>query len=468
MYTLAVYTFFRRYLPETGITLVALFFVYRELGTFPRAWLDEGLFIMTAKNLALGHGYAIPLLDHLWYYPYFLAIGPAVILPSALSIKLFGISVAAARFPMTLYILGTAVAMYMFTRDTEDRRAARWTVALLVTLSAFVNTGKPVLGEIPAFFFLLLGLLMMERVRHPVKRGVVSGILFGIAVMTKFTFVLILPALGIAWIVAIGKRQWREAASLAVAGALALVVYLPWRWLEIIHTPAGSLTEEVAKFVFGGGNLPVLNVLRNNPDILLRLPFIAFFVMFALGMAGLWSARIHATRSSRIAITVTVILFILFFLNSYGWYRHLLPAHLLLLPFVPAGMMRLTRRWEIATVLLGTVVLTQAIWQLTHQGSGRATALMETVRIVREEYTDTDLLIEEPEVFAQLPDNPHWLYYIREGVSPTMPDMFRELSKEQRCFSRLRRLDDAELQKFTGEVAAGYAWIIPPQAGCAR
>jgi hypothetical protein len=57
---------------------------------------------MTARNVAEGRGYAIDLLRDLWHFPYFLAVGPTVILPVAVSLKLFGVSIAAARLPMTI------------------------------------------------------------------------------------------------------------------------------------------------------------------------------------------------------------------------------------------------------------------------------------------------------------------------------------------------------------------------------
>jgi hypothetical protein len=72
--------------PELGIAAIIAFFSIRELGTFPASWADEGLFIIVAKMVATGQGYALPLLDQVWSYPYFLNVGPALIYPSAASI----------------------------------------------------------------------------------------------------------------------------------------------------------------------------------------------------------------------------------------------------------------------------------------------------------------------------------------------------------------------------------------------
>lgn len=481
---------FQQWLPETGLIAITLFFTYRQLGLFPGAWVDEGLFIMTAKTVVAGGGYGIPLLDHIWYYPYFLAVGPTIILPAALSIKLLGLSITAARIPMTFYVLGTTLATYVFTARVANRSSARWATALLVTLSAFINTGKPVLGEIPAFFFLIAGLLVVTA--HPPRKNppavwqfgqsIKVGILFGLSILTKLTFGLILPALIVAWIVAAIRKQWKEVCLLTVTGILGFLVYLPWRILEAMHTPAGSLTEEINKSLFGTGDLPLLYVLRENYGIFLRVPYIAFGIIFVIGMTGIWSRRVTMSRSMRIVTTSLIVLFTLYFMNSYGWYRHLVPAHLLLLPFVPAGIaviLETMRRivanaWLpirsisiIASLILGAIVLAQGIWQLEYKGSSFGTASAETVDLLQSKYRDTDLLIEEAELFAQLPENPHWLYLIRYGISPSMPELFMTPTAEQRCFRRVKKLSAGESNKLGDTVVrVGNYHILPAPVDC--
>ncbi|NOS67619.1 MAG: phospholipid carrier-dependent glycosyltransferase [Candidatus Peribacteraceae bacterium] len=456
----------KQHLPEIAIAAVALYFTYRELGSFPRSWFDEGLFIMIAKNVASGQGYAIPLLDHFWYYPYFVAIGPTIILPAALSIKIFGPSVEAARLPMTFYILGSAILLYFFAWRIGGKANARWSAALLVTLSAFVNTGKPVLGEIPGFFFLMLGFLAMTRVKRPVTRGIAGGLAFGLAILTKLPNALVLPALGVAWIVALWRREWKEAASLTIGGVLAALIYVPWRWLEIVHTPVGSFVEEVNKFVLGGGDIPLMNVLRNNPELLLRLPYLAFFVMLAAGLAGMWLAPSKATRSVKLVVTTLTLLYFLYFVNSYGWYRHVLTAHLILIPFVPIGFARFFRK-DIAAVLLSTIVVSQTIWQYTHQGSGNDAALARAVEIIARDFRDTDLLIEESEVFAQLPENPRWLFLPRSTVAPSMPEIYKTPNPAQRCFAHVRKLNEEETEAWKKRIVpVGSYAVVRPEFGC--
>lgn len=296
----------------------------RELGTFPASWADEGLFVIIAKMAAGGQGYAMPLLEGKWLYPYFLNVGPTLIYPVALSIKLFGLSLVAARIPMVLWMIVCTVLFYVFTRKIAGRTDARWATILLITLSAFVNTGKPVLGEIPAFTLLLGGILMLMQ-RPSWKRTIGTGALFGLAFLTKITFGLILPAIGVAWLAALWKKNWREAIDLTVIGALTVLIFVPWRILEMSHTIGSSgLIEQMQNFLAGGDGSTLMYVLRFTPELLLRIPYLAFGAFFIFATRGWWKLRKRMTLTPWIVIGALVVLFTLYFLNGFGWYRLLL------------------------------------------------------------------------------------------------------------------------------------------------
>jgi 4-amino-4-deoxy-L-arabinose transferase-like glycosyltransferase len=361
-------------------------------------------------------------------------------------------------------MLAAVVTTYCFSWRIISRVSAQWTAALMITLSAFVNTGKTVLGEIPAFFFLMAGLFTFERVKNPWTRGFVSGIFFGLAIVTKITFAIVLPALLLVCVTELLRRRFRDMLSIMVSGVVTILVCIPWRLLEIFHTPMGSLTDEIGKFVLGGGDMPLFFVLRETPELLVRLPFLAFAVIAFFGFLGF--CRTRTKSETRIVIGTMVVLFMLYFINGPGWYRHLLPAHLLLLPFVPAGMVVLLHR-RIAAALLSLIILLQGMWQLMYRGAGQGTALAETVAVVKSEYAETDLLIEQAEVFVQLPRNPHWLFLIRDRVSPTMPEQYMNPTGPERCWKHLRKLNSDELAFYAKKaVKAGNAYVVPPPANC--
>ncbi len=457
-------------LPELGITLLLAFFALRELGTFPAPWADEGLFLVVAKMMAGGKGYSLPLLDQVWYAPYFLNVGPTLIVPSALSVMLFGLSIEAMRLPMVLWIAAASGLTYHFTQRVFGRTEARWATLLLITLSAFINTGKPVLGEIPAIVFTLMGLLALLWPRGW-KRTVGAGVAFGLAFLTKITFGLLLPALGVAWLIALVRRDWKEARDLTVIGVLTVLVYLPWRIVEAMYTIGGNFYAEIYTFLFeGSGETAFLRVFSEQPELLVRVPYLAFDVFLILGLIGLWRSRTRVPVTIAATVTTTVLLFALYCFNGFGWYRLLLPAHLLLLPFVPAGAFALPAPRKLVIIGLGLICAAQFWWQFTHKGSSTATEGGEAVRYVLTEFANRDLLIEQAEVFAQLPLNPHWRFVI-PNLSFSMPEEYGTVTGELCRIPLLRKMTEEQIPMFTQSGAtvtpvAGRIYLIEPPYPC--
>lgn len=458
------------WLPEFLLALLALFFTFREFGTFPAAWTDDGLFMMVAKSVATGHGYALPILGKDWLYPYILAVGPPLIFPVALSIKLFGFSVAAARLPMAAYLLGTCILFYVFAARSAGRTAARFGLLLLITLSAFVNTGKPVLGEIPGFFFLFLGLMVLRREHLSLWQGLLAGVLFGLAILTKLTYGIVLPALLVAWCIFLFRRDWPQVRRLTVAGLTGFLVYLPWRLLEMGSAP--GLGGEF-RFLIGEGADPAdvlfLTRIFRGELVFLRPPFLLYGLLLVLGGTGLWRLRKTLPAHLTIILASLIALFTLYFVGSFGWYRHLLPAHILLLPFVYPGAVALLRK-RIAAVLLLGIALAQGLWQLDHRGSSGSLEAQEATAYVLQKYAERDLIIRSQEVYVRLPENPHWLFLTGVKISSRIPEDFVRLTPLQRCMPVLMKRSEEEIEAGRGtlEQAVGRYYIAPPPSDCAK
>lgn len=447
--------------PEFCISLIALIFMLRELGTFPASWADEGLFVIVAKMLAGGQGYAMPLLQGKWLYPYFLNVGPTLIVPVAASIRIFGVSLVAARIPMVLWMIACTALFYIFTRRVAGRINALWATALLVTLSAFVNTGKPVLGEIPAFTFLIGGLLILMQ-GPSWKRTVVSGLLFGLAFLTKITFGLILPALGVAWLRALVRKRWTELRDVTVIGILTILVFLPWRIVEMTHTIGSEgLAQQLKNFLAGGDGSTLMYVLRFTPELLLRLPYLAFGLFFLFAVTGWWALRKRLNATTWIVIGTLVALVMLYFVNGFGWYRLLLPAHLLLLPFVPTGAFTLLGK-RAGTVVLILIIAAQAHWQWTHRGSNPSLEGPQAVAYIIGHYQEKNLIVEQTEIFGQLPFNPRWRF-IMPNISFSLSPEFSTVAGDDCRIPLLRKLSEEQRSGYRPqqiEVAAGRYVIV--------
>lgn len=448
----------RKNLPELGLMLLGAFFCLRELGTFPAAWTDDSLFMIIARQVAQGEGYTLPLLTNLWPYPYILAVGPPLIFPVALAIKLFGFSVAAARVPMVAYIALSACTAYVFTRKISGREAACWATALFLSLSTFINTGKTVMGEVPGFFFLLLGLYLLLDTERSWKKDIGIGLLLGLAVLTKLTYGLVYPALGLAWLAAAAYKDTKELRSLTLIGLVAVAVYAPWRLLEM--SSFTGLSKDFA-FLFSGEESEGFQILHGNLGLLLRAQYLYYGAMLLLGGAGLWRVRTQLPRSLWILLSTIITLCTLYFLSSFGWYRHLLPAHLLLIPFVAIAALSLLPR-KMAVGLLLFFVLGQGYWQLDHRGSSRSTAAAEGAAYVQEHLQDTPLIIQIAPIYVRLPRNENWLFLTNPTLTSRLPKELVTLTDEQLCYSwiRGRQPGDPEDLQIVGRK---YVLVPPPE-----
>lgn len=453
-------------LPETLAFVLLGFFALRELGTFPALAGDDALFTIVAKSWASGKGYALPILHSVWKYPYILGVGPTLILPAGLAIKFFGFSIGIARIPQVLFLIGTALTFLFLARRTAGHASAAWSLLLLVTLSAFVNTGKVLMGEIPGFLFLLLGILAFPRARDYWLWTVAAGIVFGLAVLTKITYGLVYPALACALLLSLLRREWMVAVRIALIGVIALAIFLPWRMLEA--SAQGGLLGEFRFLLSAPEQGVTLGPVLLRPSVLLRLPFLTYGFFLVTGALGFIHTRRSLDRTSATIISTLIALFTIYFLSSFGWYRHLLPAHLLLLLFVPVGIRVLAGK-RIAAGLLLLIAAVQGYWQYDHRGSPRGTEMREAAAILEAQYKDQALIIQQAELFALLPENPQWRFLPNPKIIERIPKKYTEKDTEERCAPVVRKLGDAERDAHFGDLIkiTTQIFIVPP-SDCPR
>ncbi|MDA1209166.1 MAG: glycosyltransferase family 39 protein [bacterium] len=454
--------YIKHWLPEICIAAVALFFFTRELGTFPAAWSDDSLFMIISRAIAEGDGYNLQILGNDWLYPYTLAIGPALTLPVALFIKLFGFSVAVARIPMVIYLIASTITLYLFTERICNRATALWSTLLLVTLSAFVNTGKPVLGEVPAFFFLMLGLHFLTYNLQPTTYNAITiGLLFGLSVMTKLTFGLIYPAIGAAWLYALFTKNKTELHKLTIIGITAVAVYVPWKYLEM--SSASGLLKDFAFLAGTEDGTGGLSIVGGDHALLLRPQYLFFEVMLLLGAMGLWLKYKTMNKSVWYISATLIVLFTLYFLLGPGWYRHALLAHLLLIPFAVHAIRQVAPRY-IGIGILTFFVLGQAYWQYDYRGSNRSTSGAKAAEYLVQNYSDTPLVIQQANIYVQLPRNDNWVFLTNPILTSRLPKDLITMTNEQRCMGlvRGRTVEDSD----DIEVLAGKYVLIEPSKDC--
>ena len=166
-----------------GGTVIAgfLYIVYGYVFSNGLCCADDAYMAVAAKNLALGHGYAMsisPAGPGLRLFDTLLSTGPAVVLPAAAIIRVFGITPWAPGFATALV---TTALLAMIGLVLGRRVGALRTVlylAITLTLMYRLTAGPrfvhwyALLGEVPSVMFTILGVALF--VWRPGKRHLVA------------------------------------------------------------------------------------------------------------------------------------------------------------------------------------------------------------------------------------------------------------------------------------------------------
>src|SRR6266508_712585 len=198
-----------------ALIAVALLLALVNLPYAPRTWFDEGSHLHVPKTLVQHGVYADISSEGYRYYGPTVGVGPTVMLPIALVFKLFGVGLLQGRLVIVAYLFVALAAFYAIGRRKHGSLVALLALTLLLASRTFsydglIEYGRQVLGEIPGLAFLLLGTLawLAALMKGGGQRGsfvVLSGLGFGMALVTKNQFVLIIPPV----LLLIGLLDWR-------------------------------------------------------------------------------------------------------------------------------------------------------------------------------------------------------------------------------------------------------------------
>jgi hypothetical protein len=451
--------FLRQWWPELLLIVTACFFTFRELTTFPAPWEDSSLYTIVARSIANGNGYALPLLGKDWLYPYFLSVGPAAIVPAAMSIKLFG----TGRVAMAIYLLLCSTTFYYYVRTIAGKNNARWATGLLVTLSAFVNLGKPVSGSVAALFYLFATLLLLHK-SDSRRNAILVGLLLGLSLLSKITYFVVIPAFLLAVIADHHAKNIQRTGWRLMSVIIAMGIFLPWLFLEM--SSHGGFTHFMIEVFIRNNGRDFLGAVLSKGALLMRFQYVYFLALFVLSCIGFFTIETELSRREKIVLICTIALFLIHFLIREGWYRLLLPVHVLLLPFVPSGTKKIFPKFWVPLLLF--FISAQFFWQLGHRGSSTSTGAFEAVAYITKNLTETNLLIRNSEIFARLPSNPHWFYYPKLGTYELIPSELLELNSTQKCFSFIQKGRPQNPDEFQGaakQISTGY-YLIPPLKNC--
>jgi hypothetical protein len=232
---------------------------------------------------------------------------------------------------MVLYLLA---AVYTFFRLTEHLtgRFVAW-IALVLLLSSrsvlFLEYGRQLLGEVPGFFFLMLALYLWfsKWNENNNKRLALIGLFFGLAMITKYQYLLFLaPTLILSWGLDIFYYKTSTHRNFLIPGIVAAGSFGVWQVLTLQYLGPATAGEnlkllqasaEGAAFNFNlaqlAANLGQLSSRSVYLEVLLPALIYGFFVAVP---------RTREGQKFSVLFLLIVLNLVWFIVASIGWIRY--------------------------------------------------------------------------------------------------------------------------------------------------
>ncbi len=136
---------------------------------------------------------------------------------------------------MLFFLTGTFITAWSLSRSVFGNLAGLLTIILYASLPLLESLGVPVLGEIPAVFFCLLGVIFLRD-----RKKVLGSLFIGLAVLTKSIFFLAAIALGLAlvlewWLTTKhASSRWKSFLSVFLIITISAIPFLFWEGIKIL------------------------------------------------------------------------------------------------------------------------------------------------------------------------------------------------------------------------------------------
>lgn len=312
--------------------MLVYFFAFYNLTRYPAPWFDEGSHLHVPKTLVHYGVYADISSDGFRYYGPTIGVGPTVMLPIAAMFQLFGVGLLQARIVMALYLLAAVYGFYRLVEYLSGKWIAWIAVALMVSSRGvlIIYYGRQLLGEVPGLFFLVLGIFLWfskwEDDRNW-KRLSLIGLLFGLAMITKYQYLLFLaPTLILSWLLDIFYYKTSSHRNFLVPGIIAAGSFGIWQLLTLQYLGPSTALEnlqllrasaEGAAFNFNIHQLTTnLNTLASRSiylEALLPALIYGFFVCIP---------RTRDGQNSSVIFMLVILNLAWFVFSSIGWIRY--------------------------------------------------------------------------------------------------------------------------------------------------
>ncbi len=327
--------------------LVAGFFSTYKLSESPKTWFDEGIFLQIARNVPLSHGYTLRVSpSELVPAGVVSTIGFPLVAPLSASFALFGIGLLQARIVMVAYILLMVTMAFFFTKRAWDSRHALWVTLLIATHAPVYGNGKNVLGEVPGLFYFFLFVFLLAKLERETKPKtwlwIMTGFVAGLFIATKSSFILLIPILGLAFLLLRKRFTYRWSDLSLCFGALILPIainmVIQFGFSVDIFTSFTSYGNLPGLEKLTGLTLPGL-VLKNLASFFQQATPAYLLITLITWLASVclrWKRQSPLPLHEYVSLGF-VLLSVAYFLKMPGVFRYLFVAQVIIFPYFVAA-----------------------------------------------------------------------------------------------------------------------------------
>ena len=355
------------------------FFATFRITESPPFWYDEGYFYQIAANLARVGDFVIQTSPGEFVKPLLISTGYPLLFPVSVVFRIFGEGVLQARLVMAFFILALISIAFFFSQRLFGFKIAALASALMASFPPLYGHGKSMLGEVPGLFFLSAFLFFIYRIEQTEYRKktpyIFAGLAAGLCVATKPIFILLLPAVLFAVILARRRIifEWKLLAFGAVSFLAPIIVWF------IAQTGMHASLSEIFSYyanpysVENIWSLIIKNALRffteASPAYFFFL-FLVWFVSLVIRARG----KHPITLAESVAFFYTALV-IVAYLRVEGWYRYFFTANVVAFLFFPNALFiiaraiskkyaRIARSFLVVPVLLIVLMLLMHFYKL--------------------------------------------------------------------------------------------------------
>ena len=318
-----------------------LFVSFFHFQTNPDSWFDEGIFHQIVSNVSQGGVIGVQLSENNFSDSSLISVGYSVLYPASTAFIAFGDSITVLRLVAIGFLIGFVLCFYFLVRKLYGSKHALLSLLLLSMFSPLYGNGVNFLGEVPGLFYFTGALLLSaysfsDKIKQNISLIFITGVLFGLAISAKPIYILIIPALGVAFLIKwkffLKSKQGLKLLSIFSFGLLIPLAY--WWYTQFGPTVSfGRVFQHYSNpyyitdyyFVITG-NLKRF-VTESTP--------MHFIVMLVLALFLVIKKFFSKTQLyfAEIVGVVFVGLIFLFYLRTIGWYRNFFPGHAMLFIF---------------------------------------------------------------------------------------------------------------------------------------